>query len=275
MNARAWHPDRNVLKSYLDGDLDGVEGASVEQHLLVCAECRSTMGALVEVPELDRVWDGVRSAIERPEQPAPIRLARRLGLAEPTSVLLAASTALRTAWLTSSVVALSFALAAANISDGTTLWPFLLIAPLVPVIGVAASYGPATDPLETLLVTSPYGRTRLILVRTMAVLAVTLPVAALLGLLLPGPDWVAAAWLGPALALIPILLALAAYVGPRVAVGVLAIGWSAVVLPSAVRLPETWAVDPERQLVFLALALAACAVLALRSHQTRQIGAAL
>lgn len=275
MKTRAWHPDRSVLKSYLDGDLDGLEGASVEQHLLVCAECRSTMGALVEVPELDRVWDAVRFAIERPQQPAFIRLARRLGLAEPTSVLLAASTALRTAWLTSSVVALSFALAAAYMSDGTRLWPFLLIAPLVPVTGVAASYGPATDPLETLLVTSPYGRTRLILVRTMAVLALTLPIAFLLGLLLPGPDWVAAAWLGPALALIPILLALAAYVGPRVAAGVLAIGWSAVVLPSADRLPETWAVDPNRQLVFLALSLFACAVLALRSHQTRQIGAAL
>lgn len=275
MTTRTWHPDRNVLRSYLDGHLDGLEGASVEQHLLVCAECRTTMGGLVEVPELDRVWDGVQSTIERPQQPAPIRFARRLGLSEPTSVLLAASAALRTAWVTSSVIALSFALAAGYISDGTTLWPFLLIAPLVPVIGVAASYGPATDPLETLLVTSPYGRTRLILIRTMAVLTLTLPVASLLGWLLPGPDWVAAAWLGPALALIPILLALAAYVGPRVAAAVLAIGWSAVVLPSAVRLPETWAVQAERQLVFLALALVACAVLALRSHQTRQIGAAL
>ncbi len=275
MTTRTWHPDRTVLQSYLDGILDGLDGASVEQHLLVCAECRTTMGELVEAPELARGWSAVQAIIERPKQPGPIRLARRLGLSEPTSVLLAASASLRTAWLTSSFVALGFALAAGYVSGGNGLWPFLLVAPLVPVIGVAASYGPATDPLETLLVTSPYGRSRLILVRTMAVLVLTLPVASFLGFFLPGPDWVAGAWLGPALALIPMLLALASYVGPRAAASVLAIGWSAVVLPSAIRLPETWPVDPDRQLVFLALALAACALLAVRSRQTRQIGAVL
>ena len=105
---------------------------------------------------------------------------------------------------------LGFAFLAADVSDGTALWPFLLVAPLVPVLGVAAAYGPRHDPLETLVVTAPYGRTRLILVRTLAVLVSVLPVTALLGLALPGPPWVAAAWLGPALALVPLLLASAA-----------------------------------------------------------------
>jgi len=132
-----------------------------------------------------------------------------------------------------------------------------------------------TDPLETLIVTSPYGRTRLILVRALAVLASCLPFAAVLGLMLPGPLWVAAAWLGPALAMIPVLLAIASFIGPRAAAGMISVGWSAVVLLSTRRLPATWPVEPDRQLVFLALAAAACAVLALRSRVTRQIGAAL
>lgn len=275
MTTHTWHTSDDVLHAYLAGDLDALEGASVEQHLLVCARCRSTVGTLVEARDLGRAWASIQTAIERPAQPAPIRLARQVGLPEPTSVLLAASASLRTAWLTSSFVALGFALLAAHFSQDGGLWPFLLIAPLVPVIGVAASYGPATDPLETLLVTSPYGRTRLILVRTIAVLATCLPVAFVIGLLLPGPDWVAAAWLGPALAMIPILLALASFVGPRVAAGVLAIGWCGMVLPSVRRLSPTWPVEADQQLLFLALALVAAGVLALRSRQTRQIGAAL
>lgn len=275
MTTHTWHAGGDVLQAYLAGGLDALEGASVEQHLLVCAECRSAMGSLVAAPELERGWAAIQTAIERPAQPAPIRLARRLGLTEPMSVLLAASASLRTAWLASSFVALGFAAAAAFLSQGDALWPFLLVAPLVPVLGVAASYGPVTDPLESLLITSPYGRTRLILTRTIAVLTTCLPVAFVLGLMLPGPDWVAAAWLGPALALIPILLAVATFAGPRVAAGLVTIAWCGVVLPSAVRLPATYPVEPDMQLLFLALALVAVGVLALRSRQTRQIGAAL
>jgi hypothetical protein len=275
MTTHTWHAGGDVLQAYLAGALDALEGASVEQHLLVCAECRSAMGSLVEAPELERGWAAIQTEIERPKQPAAIRFARRLGLPEPTSVLMTATASLRSAWLASSFVALGFAFVATNLSAGEALWPFLLVAPLVPVVGVSASYGPAADPLEALLVTSPYGRTRLILVRTLAVLATTLPFAFVLGLLLPGPDWVAAAWLGPALSMIPILLALASFMGPRVAAGLVAIGWAAMVLPSTRRLPATWPVEADRQLLFLSLALVAAGVLALRSRQTRQIGAAL
>jgi len=275
MTTHTWHTSADLLRAYAEGALDALEGASVEQHLLVCDACRATMGTVVEAPELAVGWAGIQTAIERPKQPAPIRLARRLGLSEPTSVLLTATASLRTAWLASSFVALGFALVAANFSQGEILWPFLLVAPLVPVIGVSASYGPAADPLESLLVTSPYGRARLILLRTIAVLCTCLPVAFGLGLLLPGPDWVAAAWLGPALAMVPILLALASFVGPRVAAGAVSIGWCAMVLPSTRRLPATWPVEPDRQLLFLALATLAAAVLVVQSYRTRQIGAAL
>lgn len=274
MSTHTWHTDEDLLGAYLAGCLDALQGASVEQHLVACADCRTRVGPLVDTPDLALAWAGVQAAVERPAQPLFIRLARRLGLSEPTSVLLTASASLRTAWLSSSLVALGFAFLAAQLSDGK-IWPFLLVAPLVPVIGVAASYGPSTDPLETLIVTSPYGRTRLILVRALAVLTTCLPVSLLLSLMLPGPLWIAAAWLGPALAMIPVLLAVASFVGPRAAAGVLALSWSAVVLASTRRLPATWPVEPDRQLVFLALAAAAVAVLALRSRRTRQIGAVL
>lgn len=275
MTTQAWHASSALLDAYLTGSLTAWEAASVEQHLNVCADCRLAVGPRVPRPDLDRAWEGVRSTVERPPAPVAIRWARRLGLPEPTAVLLTAAAALRTAWLSSSVVALGFAFLAAKVAGGSTLWPFLLVAPLVPVMGVAASYGPATDPLETLITTSPYGRTRLVLVRTLAVLTTTLPVAFLLGLLLPGPLWVAAAWLGPAFAMLPVMMAVATFAGPRVGAGLVSLAWTAVVVGSERRLPATWPVELQQQLVFLVVALAACLVIAVRSRATRQIGVSL
>ncbi len=273
MSTSTWHADTDLLAAYVAGSLNALEGASVEQHLAACASCRGDIRRVVDVPALERTWLDVRTAVERPRQPWLVALARRLGLPEPTSVLLAATVSLRTAWLTSALVALTFALVAAQLSRDGLLWPFLLVAPLVPVIGVAAAYGPAADPLESLIATAPYGRTRLILVRSLAVLLVCLPVAGLAGLLLlPGPAWVAAAWLGPALALVPVLLALATVTGPRMASAAITVGWSAVVIGSLRPYGPTWAVEGQQQLAYLALATAAVAVLTVR---TRKIGATL
>lgn len=270
-----WHVHDDMLAAYVAGRLDAIVGASVEQHLARCVDCRAAVTPLVDPALLARGWTGVRDVVQSPSLPAPVRLARRLGLPEPTAVVLAATTSLRTAWLFGAFVALGFATLAVALAGEDLLAPFLLVAPLVPVIGVAAAYGPQQDPLETLVVTAPYGRTRLILVRTMAVLASVLPATIVLGLVLPGPAWLAAAWLGPALALVPILLALSSFVGPRTGVAVVTLGWSGVVAFSIRGLPPTWPVEAAQQLVYLALALASVAVLVIRSSRERQIGAVL
>jgi hypothetical protein len=190
-------------------------------------------------------------------------------------VLLAATASLRTAWLAGAFVAVGFATLAVALAGKELIAPFLLVAPMVPVLGVAAAYGPQQDPLESLVVTAPYGRTRLILVRTLAVLVTVLPVTAALGLLLPGPTWLAVAWLGPALALVPVLLALSSFVGPRTGAGVVAIAWSGVVLLSVRELPATWPVEGTQQVAYLVLAAISCVVLTVRSRRDRLIGAVL
>ncbi len=270
-----WHADPGLLEAYAAGRLGALEAASVEQHLDHCASCRALVRPLVDDIVLERMWDHVREGAERSRLPAALRLAGRLGLPEPTAVLLAATAALRTAWLTSSFVAVAFALMASHLAGEDALWPFLLVAPLIPVLGVATAYDPADDPGEALVVTSPYGRTRLIWLRTVAVLVSCLPVTALLGLLLPGPAWVAVAWLGPALTIVPVMLALAVFVGPRYAAIALAVAWSGLVAGAVRRFEATWALEPDRQLVFLALAAAAMLVLAVRSRTTKGIGVAL
>lgn len=273
---QGWHADPALLSSYLAGALDAVTGASVEQHVNRCETCRKSVSHLLDPQLVERTWAGIRDAVERPLLPVPIRLARRLGLSEPTAVLLAAAASLRSAWLVGAFLSLSFAALAAYLSGGTALAPFLLVAPLAPVLGVAAAYGPRQDSLEALVATAPYGRTRLILLRTLAVLVSVLPVTALLGLALPGPLWLAAAWLGPALALVPVLLALAGFVGPRAAATVVLLGWSSAVVASTRRgLAPAWPVEAGQQGVYLALALTACAVIAVRLGIDRQRGVAL
>lgn len=270
-----WHADPALLSRYLAGTLDAVTGASVEQHVNRCQTCRNTVASLLEPLLVERTWAGIREAVERPSLPSVLRLARRCGLPEPTAVLLAGAASLRGAWLVGAFLSLSFATLAAYASGGTALAPFLLVAPLAPVLGVAAAYGPRQDPLEALVATAPYGRTKLILLRTTAVLVSVLPVTALLGLAIPGPPWLAAAWLGPALALVPVLLALAGFVGPRAAATVVSLGWSSVVLASTRGIDPTWPVGAAQQGVYLMLGVAACAVIAIRSGAHRQRGVAL
>jgi anti-sigma factor RsiW len=272
MTTPTWHTDERLLGAYVAGALNALEGASVEQHLTRCADCRARVRPLTDLPALERGWDAVRTAVEQPHRPLLVRAAVRLGLPEPHAVLLAATVSLRTAWLVSGLVALAFAFLAAHWSSEGEIWPFLLVAPLIPVLGVAAAYDPADDPLESLIVTAPFGRGRLILLRTSAVLLTCLPVACLFGLMLPGPLWVAAAWLGPALAMVLLLFAVASFVGPTLAASVVALLWSGFVVGSLRPFGPTWPVEADQQLLHLGVAVIAVAALLARTRRTPQIG---
>ncbi|CAM5381091.1 MULTISPECIES: zf-HC2 domain-containing protein [Streptomyces] len=161
-------------------------------------------------------------------RPVVSRLARLLWAAGP---------AVRGAWLPA---VLGVAVAALALSYGAG-FPgaralLLAIAPVVPVAGVALSYGPHADPLHEVTAATPGGGLRLALTRTVAVLALSLPLLTLTGLLLPASGApAAAAWLLPGLALALASLALASFVGCRAAAGVTGGGWlCAVLAPVAV-----------------------------------------
>ena len=55
---------------------------------------------------------------------------------------------------------------------------FLLLAPILPVVGVGLAYGPWTDPMYETTVTAPYSSVRLLLLRTGMVLLVTVGLTA-------------------------------------------------------------------------------------------------
>ncbi|MYY09339.1 hypothetical protein GT204_10555 [Streptomyces sp. SID4919] len=109
--------------------------------------------------------------------------------------------------------------------------PLLLaVAPALPPLGVALSYGAASDPLHEITAATPAGGLRLLLTRTAAVLLLSLPLLTAAGTLLPAASGVpgAAAWLLPGLALTTGSLALGSFIGCRRAASLLAGGWLAV-----------------------------------------------
>lgn len=273
MTTTQWHAEPSLLAAYVEGRLDAVRSASLERHVDTCAACRARVAPLVTLPA--PAWDAIRTEVESPRLPWIFRRLGALGVREPHSILLAASASLRTPWLIGSLVALGFAALATGASGGAMLWPFLLVAPLVPVLGVAVAYDSADEPFESLAVSSPFGRPRLILLRAVGVLVTTLPAAVLLGLTLPGPGWVAVAWLGPALAMVLCTLAAAGFTGPRYAAALVTLAWVALVLTSHRLQPMTWPVEIAQQLGYLVLATIAGLVLLARSRATRKIGVAL
>jgi hypothetical protein len=90
------------------------------------------------------------------------------------------ASAFRGVWLAGVAAVLAFAALAAALGHARGVWLFLAVAPVVPCLVVASSYDPWMDPaLEPELVT-PYPALRLILLRTIAVLALALPAGAAL-----------------------------------------------------------------------------------------------
>jgi hypothetical protein len=228
-----WHADEAELRALADGVAGPVLGASVESHLMRCGACRARMNDLVDGNLLDAVWTGIRETVEAPRSSVVERILRRLGVSAESGRLLVAVPAMRGAWLLGATSALLFAGVAALFASSFGLGLFLLVAPLVPVMGVAAAYGGDADPSHELVVTTPYSAGRLLLLRTSAVLGTSLPIAALVGLALPGPAWLALAWLGPGLAFVALSLAAAPFVGTTFSSAAVAATWSAVVITVA------------------------------------------
>jgi hypothetical protein len=103
----------------------------------------------------------------------------------------------------------------------------LLLAPVLPVLGVAASWSRGLDPAYELTVSAPRAGLYLVLRRTTSVLAVAVP-ALLVGGWATGVT--AAQWLLPCLAFTSTTLALGGVVGVPRAAAALVVLWAAVVV---------------------------------------------
>ncbi len=271
----AWHLDDDALRRYVERSDSLAEGASAEQHLMACEPCRVRVTAAASVTQLSvidlaAVWDRTRDAIEVPRPSVFERLLRGAGLPASEARLVAVASAFRGVWLVGVAAVLAFAALAAAIGHARGIWLFLAVAPIVPCLVVASSYDPWMDPaLEPELVT-PYPMLRLILLRTVAVLALALPTVLLLGLFIPTEA--PFAWLLPAVGFVALVLAASTWFSPLRSAIVVSLAWLAAVWLMAAQSGSPEAVLQARtQAAFLALAAASFSIFLVRRRRLHQL----
>lgn len=257
-----WHADRGTIEAYVDGGIDDASAFSLEAHVLACAACRRALSARTN-PELhERAWSAIRLEIDRPSPGAVERSLRALGVPGHIARLLVVIPSLRASWLLAVAISVTFAALSSRAVGGDAL-PFLVLAPLVPLAGVATAFGKPIDPVWEIGLSAPFGGFRLMLIRAASVLATSTAIAAIGALLLVDGGWLAAAWLVPALALTLLVLAVSSTsISTTTASVIVGTCWVAGVV-----LVDRFASDPltafgsAAQVVFAVVAVASAAVL--------------
>jgi hypothetical protein len=268
-SASDWHASSDLLAAYARGRTNTVDAWSLETHLVSCSLCRAELAAAL-TPADHQLVRSVRHNVVG-------------GLPQRRTMLIRQhSRPLRWTLRPGALIAVAVAVFGAALLDlvagrsdlgGGMLW---LLAPAIPVVGVAVAAVNEDDPCWDAVLSTPSGMLRLILWRTLAVSAAALPLTAAAGLLRVAAGGEAgwnAAWLLPCLALTVTTLAAGAFVGVERAAGTVAALWGAAMLiplliptggdlPAAIKLAarplaETFAFSAGAQPVWACVALLA------------------
>lgn len=192
----AWHLTPHDLTAYLAGTAGPVLDASVEAHLVRCADCRAALadaGGLRAQTESERRWAALTVVVDAP----PSRPLARLALA--TRPLLAA-------WLTAvlGLIALPLVLTAVGGSRLATL--LLVLAPVAPAVAVALAYRESADPAGEMALATPTAGLRTVTARALVVGISAVPLGVAAALLAGLPWHLALSWLLPGVAMSALVL---------------------------------------------------------------------
>jgi hypothetical protein len=282
------HAGEDLLASYAAGTAGTVAAWSVEAHLTGCVRCRSALSAHVDAERLARNRSVLLVRAALPEGGRARRLLCRCGVPDHLLRLLAATPSLRRSWLLSVVGVLAVVAGEAAAvrygriptrgpgaltanPDPEVLAPFLLVAPLLVLAGVAAAFLPMFEPAYRLAAAAPFSGFTLLLVRTVSALAAALVAVAAAAFVLPGPGWLPVALLLPSLALCAFALAAATVMDPRAAAVTAGALWVLPVLLLAAAHGPLLIVQWHAQFA-CAAALCACAVVLLARRDRFELG---
>ncbi|WP_051797195.1 zf-HC2 domain-containing protein [Catenuloplanes japonicus] len=249
----------DLLARYATGDDLPEETLWVlEAHLETCPECRARMAVAIEAdPELPALVESIRLEIAPRLGPGRGRLWQARHRLRRTLARWAVPAILPWLAMTVAVPLAATLLEAAGPDDMPPL--LLLIAPLVPMLGVAVSWNRWTDPAHALVAVAPRSGLPLVLRRTLVALLVTLPPVALAGLAVGASP---ARWLLPGLAFTTVVLAVGALAGvTRAAIGVTVLWSLGVILPTLSDLTDPVLLDAAATPGWLAVIVCAAAAL--------------
>lgn len=228
----SWHVPGALLRAYAEDRARDVDAWSVEAHLGQCPRCAGELVRAVAGTGAGNLVDEVLPRLLE-DLPAQLR-APRPTAARRAWLLATSGTGARWAWLVAVAVTVVAAasldvlggagdhgsgIEAGWLSPGGVL---MVIAPLLPLLGVALSYG-TLDPVHELVASTASGGLRLVLWRTLAVLAVSMPAVLVAGFAigLSAP----VAWLLPSLSLTVLTLALGSFIELSRAALSVGVGW--------------------------------------------------
>lgn len=192
-----WHAAETDLAAYLTGSTTPLIAASVETHLLACADCRDRLSRIADDGERDEAWDRLADAIDRPTPSLLQRLTRGHAAMAAT---VATPLTLRAALLAVVLVGL-IPLAPALFAGEAGLALLLVLAPLAPTAAVAVSYRTWADPAGEITLSTPSAGLRLVAMRALVVALAALPLAVGVVWLADTPVRLAFAWCLPGVAL--------------------------------------------------------------------------
>jgi len=180
----------------------------------------------VDQARIDANWRAITIELDAPTPGRLERLLRAAGLPGRVTRLVVATPALRRAWYLATGLAILIGLGATDAArPRENLFVLLVMAPLVPVLGVGLAYGAEADPAHEVTLATPMRGLRLLLTRAAAVLGFSTFWLLIAAILAPGRQPMAFAWLLPSLGLTLATLALMTTFRPRRAAAVTAVLW--------------------------------------------------
>jgi hypothetical protein len=160
----------------------------------------------------------------------------RLGIPMSDVVVLQSVAAQSRPWTIATTLLLVAAALAAMLGPvDAAHYTFVLVAPLVPAVGVAVTYRLVPSGVDLVERSAPFSPARMLLWRTAYIVAAAVPLAVLAGVLVLADPLMAVGWLLPAAACTSCVAAAATWTDPVRPAAVVAFVWAAVVISWSVR----------------------------------------
>lgn len=211
----------------------------------------------VDPQRIERNWNAITAELDVPTPSIAERMLGRIGLPAHMTRLALATPSLRRIWFAATVLVVVIGLASADSTQTRdAIFTFLIIAPLLPLLGVAMAYGTEADPAHEIGLATPIRGLRLVLTRTVVVLVCSALALAVVAVFSGDP--MALAWLLPGLALTLLSLAGSTITSPRRSAAAVGGAWLtvALVLNGAATDPVSALLRPGQALSILTAAAA-------------------
>jgi signal transduction histidine kinase len=196
-------------------------------------------------------------------EPVIDRALIRVGIRNDVARIIAATPAARSSWLLA-ILGVALFVAWGDRLDPHVVTSIAALAPLAPIVGIAAVYGPWSDPMFDVTQASPASGFRILLLRSTAVLVAASLFVSSIAVVAPEIGIDAVAWLLPSLALCTATVMLSTFI-PIARAGVLVgAGWLALAIAVTASGPADAVFQGSAQVGFCLLTIGASLVLVRR-----------